>query len=73
MDVPVRLRVVAMGMRMGLARLIPGRVQMLVMDVMRMGMLVAHRLVTMFMQVALGQVEPDAGAHQKGRDYESRF
>ncbi len=45
---------------------------MLVMSVMCMGVRVRHRLVRMRMLVRFGQVQPDAGAHQRRSDPENK-
>ena len=57
MTVPVRMR---LGHR--------AIVEMLMMIVMRMAMLVAYRLVPVFVLVAFRQVQPDARAHENRRN-----
>jgi hypothetical protein len=54
---------VPMGMSVGLAGGIIGRVLMLVMRVVDVRVQVLHRLVNMFMLVMLGEMEPHADGH----------
>jgi len=56
---------------MRLAGRIVRPMRVLVMFVVRMKMVVFHGLVTMFVFMVLGQVQPDPRAHQRRRDYKA--
>ena len=53
-----------MGMAMRLARRIPGRMIMAVMDVMVMTMVMGETHMLMLVDMALGQMQPKPGQHQ---------
>ena len=55
---------VPMGMNVRLAWRVFGRMCMLVMRVVHMGVLVVHQLVGMFMLMPLREVKPEAEPHQ---------
>ena len=65
LDMPDRSVRVHMGVR--LARRISGKVRVLVVLVMHMGMRMRHRLVHMLVRVAFGEVQPDANSHERAR------
>ncbi|AKU23504.1 hypothetical protein ACZ75_20630 [Massilia sp. NR 4-1] len=64
--------VMVMGVDMGLDAIPPKIMFVLVVQIMAVGMTVLHRLVLMFMLVALGQMQPDAGRHERRRAPEHR-
>ena len=70
------LRLMPVGMGMGLARRIAREMLMLVMCVMHMAVRMLHRLVHVGMDMAFGEVKPCANGHQQSgkhqRDRERR-
>jgi hypothetical protein len=66
--VPVYETGMPVPMRMWLAGRIAFSMLVLMVFVVVMPMLVLHQLMDMFVLVPLGQVQPEAGAHQGARD-----
>ena len=72
MWVDVRQVLVPMRVRVRFTRRIVGRMNVLVMLVMRVPMVVHLHFMAMRMRVPLGQVQPNSGGHKQGGDQKSR-